>query len=89
MLMSLSSGKIDAYVAESPTALAAIITNPDVTYVSFDADKGFGEEVPVSIGLRYDDAELKAKIDEILTGITDEQRTEIMAEAIERQPLVD
>ncbi|MDR0905230.1 MAG: transporter substrate-binding domain-containing protein, partial [Oscillospiraceae bacterium] len=34
MLMSLSSGKIDAYVAESPTALAAIITNPDVTYVS-------------------------------------------------------
>lgn len=87
MLMALSSGKIDAYVAESPTAMAAMLSNPDVTYISFAGDKGFGEEVSVSVGLRQGEDELKAAVDEILNGITDSQRTQIMEQAIARQPL--
>jgi ABC-type amino acid transport substrate-binding protein len=87
MLMSLSAGKIDAYVAEEPTAWAAEISNPDVTHIKFAPGEGFGEEATVSIGLRYEDADLKAKIDEILNGITTQQRADIMQAAISRQPL--
>ena len=87
MLMALSSGKIDAYIAESPTAFAATISNPDVTFVTFDRESGFGEEVSVSVGLRYDSEELKESIDDILAGITEAERMEIMEAAISRQPL--
>jgi len=87
MLMSLSSGKIDAYVAESPTAMAAMLSNPDVTYISFNGDAGFGEEVSVSVGLRKGEDALKAAVDAILNDITDGERTQIMEQAISRQPL--
>jgi len=88
MLMSLTSGKIDAYIAESPTAIAATLSNPNVTYVSFTGDAGFGEDVPVSIGLRYDEA-LKSDIDKILSELSEADRQEIMQAAISRQPLED
>ena len=87
MLMALTSGKIDAYIAESPTAFAAMLSNPSVTFIAFDRENGFGEEVPVSIGLRYGSEELKAQIDAVLAEITEEQRMEIMEAAISRQPL--
>jgi ABC-type amino acid transport substrate-binding protein len=89
MLIALSSGKIDGYVAERPAAISAQISNPDVTFIAFEADKGFGEEMTVSIGLRKNEADLKAKINKVLAGITVAQRQEMMEAAVARQPLND
>ncbi|MDR0446479.1 MAG: transporter substrate-binding domain-containing protein [Oscillospiraceae bacterium] len=87
MLMSLSSGKIDGYIAERPTAIAAGLSNPSVKYIAFDADKGFGEEVPVSVGIRKGEDAFKTAVNEILAEITETQRQQIMEDAIARQPL--
>ncbi|MDR1328091.1 MAG: transporter substrate-binding domain-containing protein [Oscillospiraceae bacterium] len=89
MLMSLTSGKIDGYIAERPTALAAELSNPEVTYIAFDAGSGFGEEVPVSVGVRKSDGGLKAAVDAILAGISEDERAQIMRDAVMRQPLAD
>ena len=87
MLMSLSAGRIDAYVAETPAAISAQLSNPNVTYIQFEGDNGFGEEMPVSIGLRHGEDDLRERINTILAGITAEQRQKLMEEAVTRQPL--
>ena len=87
MLMALSSGRIDAYVAETPAAISAQISNPSVTYIQFEGDNGFGEEMPVSIGLRHGEDDLREQINAILAGITIGQRQQFMEEAVTRQPL--
>ena len=87
MLMSLSSGKIDGYVAERPAAISAEVANAKVTFIEFEGDNGFGEEMPVSIGLRQNEDELKRQINEVLAGITVQQRQKLMEEAVSRQPL--
>ena len=87
MLMSLSSGRIDGYVAETPAAVSAQISNPNVTYIKFEGDNGFGEEMPVSIGLRHGEDALRDQINAILAGITPDQRQQLMEEAVTRQPL--
>ena len=89
MLMSLSSGRIDGYVAERPAAISAQISNPSVTFIEFTGDNGFGEEMPVSIGLRHGEDELKEQINGVLAGITVAQRQQYMEEAVNRQPLMD
>jgi putative lysine transport system substrate-binding protein len=87
MLMALSAGRIDGYVAERPAAISANISNPDVIFIAFEPGKGFSEEVPISIGIRKGEDDLKAKINEILAGISIETRQEMMSDAVERQPL--
>jgi putative lysine transport system substrate-binding protein len=87
MLMSLSSKKIDGYVAERPAAISAQLSNPNVTFIEFEGDNGFGEEMPVSIGLRHNEDAFRDKINEILAGISVEQRKQLMEEAVARQPL--
>ena len=87
MLMSLTSGKIDGYVAERPAAISAEVADSRVTFVAFEGDNGFGEEMPVSIGLRHGEGELREQINDILAGITIEERQELMADAVARQPL--
>ncbi len=89
MVIALDSGKIDAYVSERPGALAATLTNPGLTYISFEAGKGFTyseDEASIAVGLRKD-SELKAKIDEILKGIPKADRETIMDNAIKNQPV--
>ena len=87
MLMSLSSGKIDGYVAERPAAISAEVANSKVTFIAFEGDNGFGEEMPVSIGLRQNEDELKQQINGVLAGISQQQRQKLMEEAVSRQPL--
>jgi ABC-type amino acid transport substrate-binding protein len=87
MLMALSSGRIDGYIAERPTAIAAELSTPGVKYIAFGEDGGFGEEVPVSVGVRKDDEGLKAAVNEILAGLTEAERQQLMQDATARQPL--
>lgn len=89
MIVALGAGAIDGYISERPGALAAVGANPGLAFVTFAEGKGFQaspEDVAVAVGLKKG-SELTARINEILKGITKEQRQEIMDAAIAAQPL--
>lgn len=89
MIVALRSGGVDGYVAERPGAEADIAANPDLTYVAFEAGKGFTaseNDVSIAVGLKKD-SELLAPINEVLAGIDAQERLQIMLDATTRQPL--
>ncbi|OXS72604.1 ABC transporter substrate-binding protein [Lysinibacillus sp. KCTC 33748] len=86
MRVAVEAGKIDGYVAERPEGISAAAANDKFTYVKFE--KGFDTDVSntsIAVGLRKGDAELE-KINEILKGISEDDRQKIMEEAIHQQP---
>lgn len=89
MVVALSSGVIDGYVSERPGAMAAAFANEDLTYVAFEEGKGFDislEDGAIAVGLAKG-SELAEPINEILAGITEEDRQAMMEAAVARQPL--
>ncbi len=89
MIVALNAKGIDGYISERPGAMAAVGANPDLTFVTFADGKGFQaspEDIAVAVGLKKG-SDLTAKINEILAGITKEQRTELMDTCIKAQPL--
>ena len=89
MTVALKSGAIDGYVAERPGALADTMANPELTLVSFEQGKGFDialEDTQISVGLAKG-SDLVAPINEILAGLDQAARDQIMQDAIGRQPL--
>lgn len=85
---NLVNNAIDAFIAENVVAEAIIETNPTLTYVQFSGDQGFAleEDMSVSIGLQKGNTALKDAINEVLSDLTQEERTEMMNDAISRQP---
>lgn len=86
MRVALESGVIDGYVTERPEALSAQMANENFKMVEFK--EGFTtseEDTAIAVGLKKD-SELKDKINEILKGISDKERLEIMDTAIKNQP---
>lgn len=88
MIVALSSGKIDGYVSERPAAIAAVASNPGLTYVAFEEENGFAyteDDVAVSVAV-VKGSELTGKINEALAGISAEDRQALMEAAIANQP---
>ncbi|MFJ8516997.1 transporter substrate-binding domain-containing protein [Lysinibacillus xylanilyticus] len=86
MRVALEAGKIDGYVAERPEGISAEAANDKFTYVKFE--EGFDTDISntsIAVGLRKGDADLE-KINEILKGISEDERQKIMEEAIHQQP---
>lgn len=86
MRVALESGIIDGYVSERPEAVSASAANENFTFVEFT--NGFetsAEDTSVAVGLPKG-SELVDTINEILAGISEEERTEIMDTAIANQP---
>lgn len=84
--VALQSGKIDGYVSERPEGISASQALADFTYVVFkDGFKADPTESSIAVGLRKDDPN-KDKINEILQGISEEERQQIMEDAIQQQP---
>ncbi len=86
MRVALEAGKIDGYVAERPEGISAAAANDKFTYVAFE--KGFDTDpsnTSIAVGLRKNDANID-KINEILKGISEDDRQTIMEEAIQQQP---
>lgn len=84
--VALQSGKIDGYVSERPEGISASQALEDFTYVVFkDGFKADPTESSIAVGLRKDDPD-KDKINEILQGISEEERQQIMEDAIQQQP---
>ncbi|MCL1698218.1 transporter substrate-binding domain-containing protein [Lysinibacillus sp. BPa_S21] len=86
MRVALEAGKIDGYVAERPEGISAAAANDKFTYVKFE--KGFKTDISntsIAVGVRKGDADLE-KINDILKGISEDERQKIMEEAISQQP---
>ena len=89
MIVAVSSGAMDGYVADIPGAVSATSANPDLTYLTFAEGQGFTvdpESAEIAVGIKQG-SELKEQINAILAGISDEARNEIMIAAVAAQPL--
>ncbi|KOO48333.1 transporter substrate-binding domain-containing protein [Viridibacillus arvi] len=86
MRVALESGVIDGYVSERPEGISSSAANDKFVMVEFtDGFKASEEDTAIAVGIEKD-SELKDKINEILKGISEEERTEIMDKAIANQP---
>ena len=88
MRVALESGTIDAYVSERPEAISASAANSAFKMISLDEADTFelsAADSEIAIGL-IKGSELKDQINEILSGITEEERIQMMDEAIQNQP---
>nr|WP_295970029.1 transporter substrate-binding domain-containing protein [uncultured Bacillus sp.] len=86
MRVALESGVIDGYVSERPEAISASSANKNFAMVEFT--KGFktsDDDTAIAVGINKN-SELKEKINEILAGITEADRSNIMDAAIKNQP---
>lgn len=86
MRVALESGMIDGYVSERPEAVSASAANPNLKMV--ELTEGFvtnDDDTAIAVAVTKGN-ELTAKINEILSNISEEERTQIMDEAIINQP---
>ena len=89
MRVALDSGIIDGYVSERPEGISAAAANSAFAYVGFAVEDGFQYEIndaAIAMGLKKGSA-LTAEVNEILAGISQEERDQLMAEAIANQPV--
>lgn len=88
MVVAVSSGKVDGYTTELPGARSAVATNPDLTYIEFAEGNGFKvdlNEVSVAVALRKG-SDLLKPINQILAGISEDERNTLMDTAVKNQP---
>ncbi|WFA07986.1 transporter substrate-binding domain-containing protein [Tissierella sp. Yu-01] len=86
MRVALESGIIDGYVSERPEAVSAAAANSNFTFIEFeDGFETSDDDTAIAVGLQKG-SELTEKINEILAGISEEERQEIMDNAIVNQP---
>lgn len=86
MRVALQSGMIDGYVSERPEGVSAIAANDNFAMVNFQ--EGFNisdDDTAIAVGLKKE-SDLRAKINEILKGISGKERQDIMDKAIKNQP---
>ncbi|GJM80462.1 ABC transporter substrate-binding protein [Paenibacillus sp. HMSSN-139] len=86
MRVALESGAIDGYVSELPEGVSAAAANGNFAYVEFE--EGFttsDDDTAIAVGLEKG-SELTEKINEILAGISEDERATIMNDAIKNQP---
>jgi putative lysine transport system substrate-binding protein len=86
MRVALESGVIDGYVSERPEGISAAAANPNFVMVGFKT--GFvtnDEDTAIAVGLAKG-SDLTSKINEILKGISEADRKNLMETAIKDQP---
>lgn len=89
MRVALQSGIIDGYISERPEGVSASTANENFAMVEFtDGFVTSEEDTAVAVGLVKGSA-LTEKINEILAGIPEEERSEIMDNAILNQPAAE
>ncbi len=87
MRVALDSGIIDGYISERPEGISATFANANFAMVSFeDGFEVTTDDIAIAVGLKKG-SPLVAKINEILAGISEEQRAQLMENAIRNQPI--
>ncbi|MDF2685107.1 MAG: amino acid transporter substrate-binding protein family [Clostridia bacterium] len=88
MRIALESGIIDGYVSEKPEGVSASAANANFTMVEFETGfEASDDDVAVAVGIKKGNTDLADKINAVLAEITEEQRKEIMDNAIKNQPI--
>lgn len=86
MRVALESGIIDGYISERPEGVSASTANKNFKMVEFkDGFVTSPDDTAIAVGVAKG-SELTPKINEILAGISDKERTTIMDTAIKNQP---
>ena len=88
LVAQVTSGIADAMIAELPVATSVVASNPGLTIVNL-GENGFElneTDVTTSVAVRQDETDLRDQINEILAGLSDEARNQLMTEALENQP---
>lgn len=91
MRVALESGIIDGYVSERPEGISASAANPNFTFVGFDLENGFEynvDDAAIAMGVKKG-SDLTAQVNEILAGISQEERDQLMEDAIANQPAAE
>ena len=88
LVNDLLNNGCDAITAELPVAEGIVASNPDLTYVTFKDGHGFKADTSVSIAVKKGNTELLDKIQKALNSISEDERQQIMLEAVKRQPAV-
>jgi len=90
MRVSLASGIIDGYVSEKPEGESAMAADPDTYYfVEFPQGQGFevsDDYSTIAVGIAKGQPELLATINEVLAGLSNDDRIALMDAAIANQP---
>lgn len=84
MIEALKADRIDGYVSEKPGAMAAVASNPDLVFVEFEQGSGFNtssEDTSIAVGVQKDSG-LTAEINNVLSLIGEEERSQIMEEMV-------
>ena len=95
MLMALETGMVDFICTDMPTAQGAVAAYPDLKILNFsgtDGDFQFTDEeraenVNIGISVRKGNTGLVEAINNVLSTMTEDDFNEMMAEAIEIQPV--
>ncbi|KMK95685.1 transporter substrate-binding domain-containing protein [Rossellomorea marisflavi] len=86
MRVALQSGIIDGYVSERPEAVSASSANDAFAMVEFeDGFKTKEDDTAVAVGVEKG-SDLREAINKALKDISEDERTEIMDQAIKNQP---
>ena len=85
-ISQLLQGACDAITFDVGNIQSMTEAHPELVGIIFDEGKGFSEEVPVNIGLSKGQDDIVAQMNDILAGISEDDRQQIWAEAVERQP---
>lgn len=89
MRVALESGVIDGYVSELPEGKSATAANENFAMVEFT--EGFEtseDDTAIAVGIKKG-SDITAKINEILAGISEEERISLMNTATENQPAAE
>lgn len=90
IIHAIKNGAADGTVVEKSTGLSVIKSDSSIAMVEFPEGSGFKKDpnivTSVSIAMKKGSGDLKAKVDEVLKGISNEEREKIMNTAVENQP---
>jgi putative lysine transport system substrate-binding protein len=89
MRVAVEAGSIDGYISERPEGVSASSANENLVMVEFE--DGFvtsEDDTAIAVGLRKG-SDLTAKINEILAGVSAEERVSLMDAAIMNQPAAE
>ena len=90
MIVALTSGRVDYIVTDQPTGLAAVSANSGLKMLEFTGDGAFevsDEDINIGISMLKGNTELCDAINGVLAGLTEEDFTNWMNDAIAVQPL--
>ena len=93
MLMSLNADKCDLVVTDQPTGKGALVAYPNFKMLEFgggeDDFQVTDEDINIGISLKKGNTELKDAINSVLAGMTKDDFSKMMDEAISVQPLAN